>query len=1112
MFRVETLGSSGVSRSDGSQVLFRSRKHFALLVHLAISGPRAHRRERLVGLLWPEDGDARARHSLSQALYALRRLFGEEVVEVRGEEVQIGSGRPAVDALEFGEHLRRGAIADAVALYRGEFLEGFWVRGARPFEDWMDRERARLAAEFRQALRSLIRDGREQGEWAAVVERTRRLIQIEPYDEHAYADLMRALWIVGDRAGALKQYEVLREVLAGELESEPGPEIEELAARIRRRSAEAKRREGERRAEPAISEPPFVGRKEEYARLLAVWRRVTEGHAAGVVLTGEPGIGKTRLAEEFLRYVATEDALVLRGACYPFLQGVPYAPFAEALRPLILDTALIRKLEPMWQSQLAQLFVELSGPQERATDEARRATGIRLQFEAVAQLLQVSAARRPMVLFVDNLQWADSGSASLAHFLLLRLHGVRFFALLTSREDVSRQWLSWPVDPGNRLTWMRLPPLSRMELERLVGEVLPAIPPDQAYLLSRGNPFFALELCTVYALRAEQAASPVQRHGGADLTRVRDVQAIIERRLDLLTARDRRVLEAASVVGEPISVAALQRTSSLEMDTLADAIQSLADAGFLVHSGPQLEFAHDLVHETVYEMLPEVRRRILHGRVASALDGMDAPDVIAKQAWHFDRAGERPRALATAMTAARAATERCSYHEAQPLAEIAARNASTSRERLDCMYLLGETVFFQRRYSAARSYLEEARVLAQELDDRELQLKIQNLLWRSDLDSSDRPVPEIVAAASALIGSEALESASARTRMDFAMVLLGAGTRAGDVDAARRAVELAEDLGRYSSDPYEVGRMLRARGLLEGLVGNIQTSVSLLQRRVRLAEEARNAAEELEGLIDLGVVLTLSFSLFEETKTVHLRGVSLSDKLGDPLMRGRARNNWGSTLMDWGYFEDAKRVLSEALEILSPHSELLDMVQLVEANLGQVSWLFGHIDAAERHWRRASQLSGASQQIAVWRDSPAGMGLCVVARGDEATAREYCAEALRRLRRWGSLPGELQNAYLLWAAVSLMRGRRDKAIAAIRRAARALKESKPANYLKLIRGALRLFEPSDPGLAGALARELRDYAAQRSAYRFIEEIDGAPPNRAHCEATPQDREIPSPAK
>lgn len=96
MFRVQSLGASQVCRPDGSPIHFRSRKHLALLVYLALTGPRLSRRERLVGLLWPDDDEARARHSLSQSLYALKRLLGEEVVEVRSEEVQIGAERWAV--------------------------------------------------------------------------------------------------------------------------------------------------------------------------------------------------------------------------------------------------------------------------------------------------------------------------------------------------------------------------------------------------------------------------------------------------------------------------------------------------------------------------------------------------------------------------------------------------------------------------------------------------------------------------------------------------------------------------------------------------------------------------------------------------------------------------------------------------------------------------------------------------------------------------------------------------------------------------------------------------------------------------------------------------------
>ncbi len=838
MFRVDCLGAACVRTPKGERVHFRSRKHFALLVHLALSAPRAHRRERWVGLLWPEDGESRARHSLSQSLYALRGLLGENAVAVRGEELQLGSVPLAVDALEFERRLREGRLAEGVAIYRGEFLEGFWVRDAHPFEEWMDRERARFAAELRQALRTLIRQGRERGEWRKVLERSRRLISLEPYDEHAYADLLRALWIVGDRAGALKEYELLREVLAAELGSEPGEEIRELAAteielpialeaaRIRRRAAAAKRKEEERRAETPKPEPPFLGRQEEYARLRESWERVKAGRAGGVVLTGEPGIGKTRLAEEFLRSVALEDARILRGACYPFLRGVPYAPIADALRTVVSHETFAG-LEPRWRWQLFRLFPEWARESAfpEGGDEARRESNVRLQFEAVAQLFHGLASERPLVLLIDNLQWADAGSSSLAYFLLQRLPRLPIFLLATSREEAAGRWWSWPVDSDERVSGVRVPPMSREEVDGLVRAVSAIVPAEQVYVLSRGNPFFALELC-----RGEWPQEAGAEGWG-------DARGIVEKRLGLLESRDRRVLEMASVIGEPVPLHLLEATCGTRREILLEALDRLGQSGFLASAGEHLEFAHDLIHESVYGGLPEVRRRILHARVAAALEVRDRDaESRARQAWHYDRAGDRARAFAAGIANAREAKERYAYDQARALAEIAVRNASHPDERLEATHLVGEVLVHQRRYSAARPFLQDAKLLALEAGDHELQLKIQNLLWRTQLDSSDRPLEELLAEVERTMSEPWFDLVSTRTRMEFVVIFLGVAHRSGNLDAFQRGADLAEALAAGSNEPFEVRTALRARGVLETVLGRADRGLPLLERGVSIAQ------------------------------------------------------------------------------------------------------------------------------------------------------------------------------------------------------------------------------------------------------------------------------------
>ncbi|NIR45878.1 MAG: AAA family ATPase, partial [Gemmatimonadetes bacterium] len=360
MYELRCLGEATLRTSGGELVHFRSRKHLALLIYLALNADRAHRRERLASMLWSDSDEPRARHSLSQALYAVRRLL-EGSVRIEGDDLEIDTNGLYVDVLELERHLDRGQPADAADLFRGDFLEGFWVRGARGYEQWVFHERARLSALARDALRQAIKTAHDRCDWTDVRSRAERLVGLEPFDEQAYAELMRALWMLGDRAAALDRYEGLKRILADELQASPSKETEALAQRIRQRPVRGGWNSRSLLREPDSAlfvDPPFVGRKHELSVLAQQWRIVATGESRTVALVGSAGIGKTRLATEFIKSLELEDVTVLRGRCYEAEQSLPYGPIAEALRQS-LDKLDLSDVNPLWLAELARIVPEV---------------------------------------------------------------------------------------------------------------------------------------------------------------------------------------------------------------------------------------------------------------------------------------------------------------------------------------------------------------------------------------------------------------------------------------------------------------------------------------------------------------------------------------------------------------------------------------------------------------------------------------------------------------------------------------------------------------------------------------------------------------------------------
>src|SRR2546426_2803055 len=236
-FRI--LGALNLLSADGHElkVILAQPKRVALLAYLAAATPRRlHRRDSLIALFWPELDQEHARAALRQALHGLRQELGEGMLVSRGdEEVGLDEERLRCDVVEFERATKEGRLADALELYRGELLEGFFIRGAVGFEQWLEDERARLRSVALRSATSLAEQRRAGGDLTESAHWTRRALRIAPFDEPTLRRLIQTLDRLGDRAGALDVYAAFTQRLKAELEADPAPETATLASSIRER-------------------------------------------------------------------------------------------------------------------------------------------------------------------------------------------------------------------------------------------------------------------------------------------------------------------------------------------------------------------------------------------------------------------------------------------------------------------------------------------------------------------------------------------------------------------------------------------------------------------------------------------------------------------------------------------------------------------------------------------------------------------------------------------------------------------------------------------------------------------------------------------------------------
>ena len=349
---VTLLGPPRVER-DGERVAFDTRKAMALLAHLALAD-RPRSREALCGLLWPAHDPDHARGALRRTLSTLRTAVGEEWIDTAGDSIALKRGPGLeLDVERFRELAADGAslesLSEAVALFSGDFLEGFSLRDSPEFDDWQIREADTLERELGSALRRLVELLAARGEYDRAVPHARRWLEVDPLHEPAHRELIRLYAWSGDRAAALEQYRNCVRTLSQELGVAPLDETATLYEQVNDGSLappqealapprHADARQGRAGAPPEL---PLVGRAEALATLV-------DAHAGArpdgglAVIEGEAGIGKTRLANELARQARAGGAVVLAARCHDDEAGLPYGPVVELLREAVRDAAARR--------------------------------------------------------------------------------------------------------------------------------------------------------------------------------------------------------------------------------------------------------------------------------------------------------------------------------------------------------------------------------------------------------------------------------------------------------------------------------------------------------------------------------------------------------------------------------------------------------------------------------------------------------------------------------------------------------------------------------------------------------------------------------------------------
>ena len=658
-----------------------------LLAYLVLNRGSPQSRQHLSFCFWPDSSETQARTNLRQLLHHLRRAIPDSDRFFLADKQTLQWNPDSyftLDVAEFEQAIDRakksaeqhnsaamvGSYEKAAEYYRGDLFP-------ECYEDWIEPIRTALKKEYTTALQKLIEYFENNRRYQKAIIYAERLLDCDNLHEKSWSDLMRLHALNGNRSKALRLYNECEKVLQQELGVEPAPEFQKTAERLA--AGEIPDEDGSDKetkiGKQLSSDWDLVGRKHEWETLLNNWKQALDGACRFVCISGEPGIGKSRLGLELLHNVRRQGYPAAYSRSYESAGILSYGPVTDWLQ----EKGFYKRwagLDPVWLKELARLlpellvtFPELPDPGPLSEKWQRRHF-----FEALANAFL--SEEKPKLLFLDDLQWCDRETLEWLAYLFHVEEATKLLVIGTLRPmegatNEALQNLLAELRSSGSITEINLDGLDDSESLKLAAQVAGSAesPDPHIYKESEGNPLFVVEMSRQGYFRSRESGFEKQKsladldsgHYGQSMPLPPKVYAVISARFEQLTEQARELLWLAATIGREFRFDILVYASGLEEQVIIRSLEELLHHHIIkeLRSGGY-DFSHDKLREVASRTMTNTRKRYIHKQIAGAIEALHSQnlkDVSSRLAFHYDRAGMLEKAIAWYQAASEHARE-----------------------------------------------------------------------------------------------------------------------------------------------------------------------------------------------------------------------------------------------------------------------------------------------------------------------------------------------------------------------------------------------------------------------------------------------------------------------